>query len=482
MVFQDLRNFINVLEERGELKRILVEVDPVLEITAIADRVSKRMGPALFFERVKGSKMPLLINALGTEERIKLALGVSSLEHLSQSLTDILETKTPESLLEKIRLLPRLKDLASLFPKRVKDGPCKEVIIKDNPSLEPLPILKCWPLDGGKFITLPLVFTKDPETGIRNCGIYRMQVYDEKTTGMHWHIHKGGAAHFRKYKRLKRRMDVAVAIGPDPATTFAAALPMPEGLDEMLMAGFLRKRPVEMVPCETIDQEVPANSEIILEGYIEPEETRLEGPFGDHTGFYSLPDMYPVFHLTCITHRRDPIYQSIVVGRPPMEDCHIGRAIERLFLPFIKKHLPEVVDIHLPFEGVFHNLLIVSIDKRYPGHARKVMHALWGLGQAMFTKVIVVVDANVDVHDTSLVAWKVLNNIDPERDMEFVMGPIDTLDHASRLPQYGSKVGIDATKKGKEEGFTRQWPEEIRMDEATRELVDKKWKDYGIGD
>lgn len=480
MTFEDLRHFIEVLEERGDLKRIPVEVDPVLEITEVADRVSKNMGPALLFEKVKDSAIPLLINALGTEERIKLALGVSSLDELSESLAEVLETKTPESLIEKIRLLPRLKDLASYFPKRVKDGPCKEIIIKDNPSLDTLPIIKCWPGDGGRFITLPLVFTKEPETGVRNCGIYRMQVYDGRTTGMHWHIHKGGAAHYRKYKRSNRRMEVAVAIGPDPATTFAAAVPMPEGLDEMLMAGFLRKRPVEMVPCETIAQEVPANSEIVLEGYVDPEECRLEGPFGDHTGFYSLPDMYPVFHLTCITHRRDPIYQATVVGRPPMEDCHIGRAIERLFLPLIKKQLPEVVDIHMPFEGVFHNLLIISIDKRYPGHARKVMHALWGLGQAMFTKVMVVVDADVNVHDLSLVAWKALNNIDPERDMEFVLGPIETLDHASRLPQYGSKVGIDGTRKWKEEGFTREWPDEIRMDQAIKELVERKWKDYGI--
>lgn len=480
MAYQDLREFIAALEARGWLKRIRVEVDSILEIAEITDRVSKRLGPALLFEHVKGSTMPVLINAFGTEERMNLALGVTSIDEIAETLSELLETKPPESLWEKIKLLPKLKDLASAFPKKVKDGSCKEVIVKDHPSLEILPILKCWPKDAGRYITFPLVFTKDPETGIRNVGTYRMQVLDEKTTAMHWHTHKGGAAHYRKAKRLKKRIEVAVALGCDPATTFAATLPLPEGVDELLVAGFLRKKPVELVKCETIDLEVPANAEIVLEGFVDPDELRLEGPFGDHTGFYSLPDLFPVFHLTCLTHRLNPIYQTIIVGRPPQEDCWMGRAIERIFLPLMKKQLPEVVDFHMPFEGVFHNLMIVSIDKQYPGHARKVMHALWGLGQAMFTKVIVVVDRDVDVRDLSHVTWKVLNNIDPERDIQFVLGPVETLDHASRLPLYGSKMGIDGTRKWKEEGFTREWPDEIVMDEATKALVDQRWKEYGL--
>jgi len=480
MAYRDLRAFIQTLEERGLLKRVTAEVDPILEIAAITDRVSKRGGPALLFENVKGSKIPVLINAFGTEERMNLALGVSSISEIAETLSELLDLKPPESLWEKIKFLPRLKDLASVPPKRVSDGPCKEVILKEEASLESLPILKCWPKDGGRYITFPLVFTKDPETGIRNVGTYRMQVFDGRTTAMHWHAHKGGASHFRKAKRLGKRMEVAVAIGCDPATTFAATLPLPEGVDELLVAGFLRKRPVELVKCETIDLEVPANAEIVLEGYVDPEELRLEGPFGDHTGFYSLPDPYPVFHLTCMTHRRDPIYQTIIVGRPPQEDCWIGGAIERLFLPLMRKQLPEVVDFHMPFEGVFHNLMIVAIDKQYPGHARKVMHAIWGLGQAMFTKVIVVVDRDTDVRDLSQVAWKVLNNIDPERDIEFVLGPVETLDHASRLPLYGSKMGIDGTRKWKEEGFTREWPDEIVMDPEVVKLVEKRWKEYGL--
>jgi 4-hydroxy-3-polyprenylbenzoate decarboxylase len=308
-----------------------------------------------------------------------------------------------------------------------------------------------------------------------------MQVFDERTTGMHWHVQKGGASHYRKAKRRGQRVEVGVAIGADPAVCFAATLPLPEGIDEMLVAGFIRKKPVELIKCETVDVEVPAHAEIVLEGYVDTEELRAEGPFGDHTGYYSLADEYPVFHLTCLTHRKNPIYHTIVVGRPPMEDCHMAAAIETLFLPVMKKQLPEIVDFHLPFEGIFHNLALVSIDKQYPGHARKVMHALWGLGQAMVTKVIVVVDRDVNLRDYSEVAWKALNHIDPERDIEFVLGPIETLDHASRLPKYGSKMGVDATRKWPEEGFTRPWPDEIVMDPRIKELVDRRWAEYGLG-
>ncbi len=480
MAYADLREFVAALEKAGELRRVHAEVDAALEITEITDRLSKQGGPALLFERVAGSSMPLLINAFGSSARMGLALDVSSLDALAQHLQDLLDLRPPEGWMAKLRLLPTLHELSSVFPKRVSGGPCKEVIERDAPSLAGLPILRCWPGDGGRYITFPLVFTKDPDTGVRNCGTYRMQVYDERTTGMHWHIHKGGAAHYRKSRRAGRRIEVGVAIGADPAVCFAGTLPLPEGLDEMLVAGFIRRQAVEMVRCETVDVEVPAQAEIVLEGYVDADELRTEGPFGDHTGFYSLEDQYPVFHLTCITRRRNPIYLTTVVGRPPMEDCHMAAAIETLFLPLMKKQLPEIVDFHMPFAGIFHNLALVSIDKQYPGHARKVMHALWGLGQAMVTKVIVVVDRDVNLRDYTEVAWKALNHIDPERDTEFVMGPIETLDHASRLPKYGSKMGIDATRKWPDEGFTRPWPDPILMDEATRQLVDRRWREYGI--
>jgi 4-hydroxy-3-polyprenylbenzoate decarboxylase len=480
MAYADLREFMAALERAGELRRIPVEVDPILEITEVTDRISKRGGPALLFERVKGSTMPVLINAFGSPARMHLALGVQALDELAAELQELLETKAPQGILDKLRLLPKLQELASAFPKIVRDGPCKEVIVRDRPSLAELPILQCWPQDAGRYITFPLVFTKDPETGIRNCGTYRMQVFDERTTGMHWHIHKGAAAHYRKAKRLGRRVEVGVAIGADPAVCFAATLPLPEGIDEMLLAGYIRKQPVELVRCETVEVEVPASAEIVLEGYVDTEELRREGPFGDHTGFYSLADDYPVFHLTCLTHRRAPVYHTTVVGRPPMEDCHMAAAIERLLLPVMRKQLPEVVDFHLPFEGIFHNLVLVSIDKQYPGHARKIMHAFWGLGQAMVSKVVVVVDREVNVRDYAEVTWTVLNHIDPERDIEFVLGPIETLDHASRLPKYGSKMGIDGTRKWPEEGFTRPWPDAILMDETVQRIVDRRWEEYGL--
>lgn len=480
MAYADLREFIAALERAGELVRVRAEVDPALEITEITDRVSKRGGPALLFERVKGSRMPVLINAFGSPVRMSLALQVPSLDALAEELQAILELKPPQGLLGKLKLLPTLHDLSQAFPVVARGGPCKEVIERVHPSLEGIPILRCWPQDAGPFITFPLVFTKDPETGVRNCGAYRLQVFDERTTGMHWHVQKGAAVHHRKAKRVGRRVEVGVAIGADPAVCFAATLPLPEGLDEMLVAGFIRKKPVELVRCETVDVEVPANAEIVLEGYVDAEELRTEGPFGDHTGYYSLADTYPVFHLTAVTRRREPIYHTTVVGRPPMEDCHMAAAIERLFFPLLKKQLPEIVDFHMPFAGIFHNLALVSIEKQYPGHARKVMHALWGLGQAMVTKVIVVTDADVNLRDYAEVAWKALNHIDPERDAEFVLGPVETLDHASRLPKYGSKMGIDATRKWPEEGFARPWPDEIVMSPEVKALVDRRWAEYGL--
>ncbi|MGQ9630043.1 MAG: menaquinone biosynthesis decarboxylase [bacterium] len=480
MAYRDLQEFVGELDRRGWLKRVKAPVDCELEITEITDRVSKSRGPALLFENVRGYDIPVLMNAFGSMERMALALGVDDVEDVARDILDFLKPEVPAGLVAKLGLLTKLKRLSALLPREVKRAPCQEVVIKDNPSLYKFPILKCWPLDGGRFITLPLVFTKDPETGNRNVGMYRLQVYDERTTGMHWHSHRVGAKHYRKYEELGRRMDVAVAIGPDPAVTYAATSPMPEEIDELFLAGFLRRKPVEVVRCVTVDQEVPANSQIVLEGYVDPGERRLEGPFGDHTGYYSLPDHYPVFHITCITHRKNPIYPATIVGRPPMEDCYIAKATERIFLPLIKLQLPEIVDINLPIEGIFHNMAIISIDKRYPGHAQKVINAIWGLGQMMFTKIVVVVDGDVNVHDLSEVLWRVGNNIDPQRDIIFSRGPVDVLDHSAPLPSLGSKMGVDATRKWPSEGFAREWPPDIAMDSEIVERVTRRWKEYGI--
>jgi 4-hydroxy-3-polyprenylbenzoate decarboxylase len=480
MAYKDLREFIKVLEEKGLLKRIPVEVDPILEIAEINDRIVKKGGPALLFERPKGSRFPCVVNLFGSFERMKLALEVRDLDEIGRRALEFLEPEIPTNIIEKLKMLPKLKRLSDFLPRYVKSGPCKEVIIKDSPSLDIFPILKTWPLDGGRFITLPMVFTKDPETGVRNCGMYRMQVYDERTTGMHWHMHKDGARHYRKAEAMGKRLEVAVAIGSDPATIYSATAPLPEGIDEMLFAGFLREEPVELVKCETVDLEVPANAEIVLEGYCEPGERRIEGPFGDHTGYYSLQDEFPVFHITCITHRRDAIYPATIVGKPPMEDCFIAKATERIFLPLIRKQLPEIVDMNLPIEGVFHNIAIVSIDKRYPGHARKVMYALWGMGQMSFTKIIIVMDKDVNIQDLSEVLWRIGNNVDPKRDVVILEGPLDVLEHASPLPAYGGKMGIDATKKWPSEGFTRPWPPDIKMSEEIVRLVTERWKEYGL--
>ena len=482
MAYQDLRTFIAALEKAGELKRVTVEVDPVLEITEFADRSVKRGGPALLFEKPKGSDIPVLINAFASDRRMELALEVDSVETIAQRIAEYLQMRMPEGILNKLKMLPVLAEVGAFFPKIVSGGPCKEVIKREKFSLFDYPVLRCWPEDGGRFITLPMVFSRNPATGKRNCGCYRIQIYDERTTGMHWQTHKQGADHYRRLKQEGKvtRMEAAVAIGADPATMYSAILPLPPDLDEMMIAGFLRKKPVEMVKCETVDIEVPANSEIVLEGYLDLDESRVEGPFGDHTGFYSLEDSYPVFHVTCITQRKNPVYATTIVGPPPMEDFYMGRAIERIFLPLMRLQLPEVRDICMPAEGIFHNLILVSIRKTYPGQARKVMHAIWGLGQAMFSKVIVVVDETVDVQNVSAAAWQALNNIDPQRDIEFVMGPVDSLDHASRLPNYGSKMGVDATRKWPEEGFTRPWPGVITMDPGVKSRVDELWKIAGL--
>ena len=481
MAYRDLREFIRALEKNHELQRISLEVDPVLEIAEFADRAVKRGGPALLFEKPKGSSIPVLINGFASTRKMELALEVDSVQEVAGRIVELLEMRMPEGLMGKIKMLPKLADLGSVFPRVVSKGPCQEVVRTEGFSLHDYPILQCWPGDGGRFITLPLVFSKSPDTGKRNCGMYRMQIYDERTAGMHWQTHKQGAEHYRRMRHHgQTRMDVAVAIGADPATMYSAILPLPPDLDEMMIAGFLRQSPVEMVKCQTSDLEVPANAEIVLEGYVELGELRTEGPFGDHTGFYSLADEYPVFHVTCITQRKDPIYATTIVGPPPMEDYYMGKAVERIFLPLMRLQLPEVRDIAMPAEGIFHNLILVSIRKSYPGHARKVMHAIWGLGQAMFSKVIVVVDEDVDVQNTREVVWKALNNIDPERDIQFVMGPIDSLDHSSRLPNYGSKMGVDATRKWPTEGFTRPWPGVIEMSAEVKRRVDELWKKAGL--
>ncbi len=522
MPYDDLRQWIAALDHAGELKRIHTEADPILEIPEITDRVSKSPtrspgGPALLFDKLKGYPgSQLLINQFGSDARMKLALGVASFDEFAERFRMFLDVKSPQGFLDKLRMLPLLAEAGKFFPRTVSTGPCKQVIRRDNFSLLDFPILQCWPKDAGRFITLPCVITRDPRSGKRNVGMYRMQVFDERTTGMHWQRQKVGAEHYREALRnasagtnegaaqrvdimartsggsvLARgdrpigRMDVAVAIGTDPAVTFSAIVPAPPDLEEFIIAGFLRGAPVELVKCETVDLEVPASSEIVLEGYVQLDELRTEGPFGDHTGFYSLEDLYPVFHLTCITHRADPIYATTIVGKPPQEDAYMGKAVERIFLPMMKLTIPELVDINLPIEGIFHNLMIVSIRKSYPGQARKVMNAIWSLGQAMFTKCIVVVDEDVDVQDLADVTLKVFNHIDPERDIQFTLGPVDSLDHASRLPDYGSKMGIDATRKWASEGFARPWPDEIVMDAKTRALVDSKWKalakELGIG-
>lgn len=481
MAYRDLRDFISALEKQGELKRIAFEVDPILEISAFADRAVKTGGPALLFEKPKGSAAPVLINAFASMRRMELALEVDSVEEVARRIVEFLEMRMPEGLMGKLKMLPKLAEMGAFFPKIVGKGACQEVVRTDGFSLLDYPILQCWPDDGGRFITLPLVFSRNPETGKRNCGMYRMQVFDERTAGMHWQTHKQGAEHYRRMQHHgRKRMDVAVAIGADPATMYSAILPLPPDLDEMMISGFLRQSPVEMVKCQTCDLEVPANAEIVLEGYVELGELRTEGPFGDHTGFYSLADEYPVFHVTCVTQRRDPIYATTIVGPPPMEDYYMGKAIERIFLPLMRMQLPEVRDIAMPPEGVFHNLILVAIRKSYPGHARKVMHSIWGTGQAMFSKVIVVVDESVDVQNYSEVAWKALNNIDPERDIEFVKGPVDSLDHASRFPNYGSKMGIDATKKWPGEGFTRPWPDVLKMSADVTARVDELYKRAGL--
>ncbi len=487
MAYRDLHDFIQTLDNNGFLQRIPVEVDPILEIAEITDRVCKSAagGKALFFERVKGSAYPVVTNLFGSFERMSLSLEVKALDDVAARIEELLHQAPPKTLLEKMAMLPKLFEFSRYLPKTVKHAPCQEVIERVNPDLSKFPVIKCWPGDGqptdeGRFITLPMVFTRDPETGRQNCGMYRIHIYDKVTTGMHWHIHKDGARHYDKYAALGRRMPAAIAVGGDPAVIYAASAPLPESIDEMLFAGFLRREPVEMVKCITSEIEVPARVEMVIEGYLDPGEVRIEGPFGDHTGFYSAADTYPVFHVTCITHRKKLVYPATLVGKPPMEDCYMGKATERIFLPLMKLDSPEIRDINLPMEGVFHNCALISIRKSYPGHAKKIIHGLWGKGQMMFAKLLVIVDEDVDVQNISYTAWRVLNNIDWKRDVVIADGPLDDLDHAANFPRYGSKMGIDATRKTREEGMMRDWPEELFMSEEIRRLVDSRWKEYGF--
>jgi 4-hydroxy-3-polyprenylbenzoate decarboxylase len=539
MAFDSFRDFVNALDRAGELKRISQPVATELEITELADREMKSPGggKALLFEKptVNGvvSPFPVAINTLGSHKRMAMSMGAESVDDVANELGALMKAKPPTSFKEAIKLLSLALDLRHAKPKTVKSGACKDVIQKFDapvsrkepwpkaadilgsapapgavsdalvgntsdtgrvvgeaptttrearvlPTLLNLPILKCWPLDGGRFITLPCVVTKDPDTGERNVGMYRIQIYDDRTTGMHWQLQKVGARHGRRYYETGTRMPVSIFIGGDPMFTFAATAPLPDGLDEFLLAGYLRKKSVELVKCETNDLEVPANADFVIEGYVDPTEPlRDEGPFGDHTGYYTLPEPYPVFHVTAITHRKDAVYPATIVGIPPMEDFYIGGASVKLFLPIFKMNFPEIVDIALPAEGVFHNLVFVSIKKTYPMQAYKIMHGLWGMGQMMFTKYIVVVDAGVDVHNTSEVLFHLTANTDPQRDSIFTKGPSDVLDHATSEIASGSKLGIDATKKMPGEGFKRAWPPLIKMDESVKAKIDSLLKNHG---
>ena len=488
MPYDGMHAFVRSLEARGELVRITREVDPYLEASCLADRVMKAGGPALLFEHIKGSRFPLLINGYGSRSRMSMALGVDDLEEHARSIESLVKTRAPSSARELAALAGRLPELSHVPPRKLAssaEAPCHEVVqTGDAIDLDALPILTSWPDDGGPFITLPNVITRDPETGARNIGMYRMQKLDRQTTAMHWQVHKTGARHFREAKaRGLRRLEVAVVLGGDPVLTYAATAPLPEGIDEWMLAGFLRKRAVTTVACKTVDLEVPADADFVLEGYVDPQEALFdEGPFGDHTGYYTPVDKFPKFHLTALTHRRDAVYPATLVGPPPMEDQWLGKATERLFLPLLKMIFPEVVDMNLPVEGAFHNLVLVSIKKQYPFHAARIAHGLWGSGQMSFSKVICVVDHDVDVQNVADVAWRLLANLDPKRDVSFVDGPIDQLDHGANQALYGGKMSIDGTRKWAEEGYTRVWPEVARHRPETSARVDALVRELGLED
>ncbi|MDQ3516953.1 MAG: menaquinone biosynthesis decarboxylase [Gemmatimonadota bacterium] len=489
MALDTLKEFIDQLESEGELVRITQSVSANLELCEIADRVMKSPGggKALLFENVTlidggRSAYPVAINLYGSHRRMSMALGVADLDDIGKRITELLELKVPDGLIGKLSLIPRLLEVGKFPPRVGGKAACQQVVLRgEEVDLRSLPIIKCWPEDGGPYITLPMVISRDPKRGIRNVGMYRVQLTGQRTLAMHWQRHKVGAAHWREMAERGETMPVCIAVGGDPASIYSASAPLPPTVDEFLFAGFLRKVPVRLVKALTCDLEVPADADFVMEGYIDPREPLVtEGPFGDHTGFYSLADLYPQVHVTALTMKKDPIYATTIVGRPPMEDFYLGHATERIFLPLLKLTVPEIVDYHMPAEGIFHNLVFVSIDKQYPGQAYKVMNALWGQGLMSLAKVLIVVDKEVNVRDPKEAWWVALNNIDPERDTRFTMGPMDVLDHSSRAFTYGSKMGIDATRKWPEEGFTREWPKLIAMDEATRTRVDSMWPKLGI--
>ncbi len=519
MAFETLRDFVEHLDAHGELVRVKAAVDPVLEVAEVADRVmkspaphlsdekdkspaSKLGGKALLFENIKEASMPLAINLFGSYWRVNQALGSENLEALAGRVQKLAKPEIPGSLVEKLKRLPELIKMGSILPRVVRSGICQQVVHEgERASLDMLPIIQCWPLDGdldsgqvlepadvarvtergtGKYITLAGIYTKNPETGDRNVGMYRVQKFGPRKAAMHWHMHHDGARHFRMYQRRGEKMPLAIVLGGEAVLPYAATAPLPPGVEELLFAGFLNGRGIELVKCRTIDLEVPANAEIVIEGYVDPSEKLMEGPFGDHTGFYSLAHWYPAFHVTAITHRKDPIYPTTIVGKPPMEDYFLGKATERIFFPLLKMLIPDIIDYALPISGVFHNCAYVRIKKEYPWQARRVMHAIWGAGQMALTKFIIVVDEHVDVHDEQQVLFHLFSNCDPARDMEVAYGPIDVLDHAAPETGAGSKIGFDATAKWKEEGKVRVWPRELEMDAATRDLVSRRWREYGI--
>ncbi len=489
MAYRNLRQFVADLERSGELRRVTVPVSAELEITEIADRTTKAGGPALLFENVQGSSFPLLINAYGSAARTALALGVDDVEDIAAEIERLISLSPPQGVVEKVRMAGLLVRVAKFPPKIVRDGACQETVRTGaDVDLGELPALTCWPEDGGPYVTMGQVLTKSLTTGDRNVGLYRVQVFDRAEAAMHWHMHHDGAGHYREYCAADKRMPIAVAIGGDPVLPYAATAPMPAGIDELLFAGFLRRDSVPLVTARTltreqgydVDIEVPAEADIVIEGYLNPNELVTEGPFGDHTGFYSLADQYPAFHVTAITHQRDPIFQATVVGKPPQEDYFLGKATERIFMPLMRTQIPEIVDMNLPIFGVFHNFVFVAIDKQYPWQARKVMSAFWGLGQLMFSKIIVVVDKHVNVQDPDEVWFYVGSNVDPRRDVCFADGPIDILDHASPRLGIGSKMGIDATRKWATEGVDREWPREIVMSDEIKTRVDRRWEEYGL--
>ena len=509
----DLQQFLGDLENRGQLKRISCEVDPVLEIAAIADRVSKQEapggkpapetdpihgrygGPALLFENVKGASMPLTINVFGSYERMNLALGVDSLEALAERVQTLVKPEMPTRLIDKMKKIPELARIAGFGPKTVRRGICQEVVHTDDANLLDLPAIQCWPHDGepgfggkpaditegtGRYITFAGIYTKDPDNGDRNVGMYRVQIFNEKLAAMHWHMHHDGARHFAKYKARGERMPLAIVFGGEPVLPYAATCPLPPDVSELLFAGFLNNGGISLVSCQTIPLEVPANAEIVIEGWVDPDEVLMEGPFGDHTGFYSLADRYPAFHVSAITHRKSPVYPTTIVGAPPMEDYYLGKATERIFLPLLKILIPDVIDYSLPMFGAFHNCVFIRIRKTYPMQARKVISSVWGAGQMMFTKMIVVVDEHVNVHDEQDVLFHMCANVDWRRDTVIVDGPCDILDHATPYYGAGAKIGIDATRKIEGEGIVREWPEELRIAPETADLVRRRWAEYGL--